>query len=271
MTDSRSNIEQQLSVQASKFVLLRESHTLITMQNIRSELEEREMQAWQNLIRVLTHEIMNSITPVSSLASTAAKILQNSNPSNIQADQLGDIAIAVQTIEKRSKGLLDFVQKYRQLTQVPKPSFQPIHIIDIIKRIENLLQPQMANKAIAFEVDVHPQRLKINADPALIEQALLNLIKNAIEALNGQESAKITVRAQLDSKARPIIAVSDNGPGISPTAIEKIFIPFFTTKKTGSGIGLSLARQIMRLHHGDIVVRSKETQGTTFTLGFELK
>ncbi len=257
-------------IQATEFILREHKYTLVSIQNINSELEEKEMEAWQRLIRVLTHEIMNSITPISSLASTANELLSR-NPGD--QDRLGheiieDLHSAVQTIEKRSQGLLRFVDSYRKLTRIPKPQFQIFTVASLFQRVEQLMNSQLTAQNIRFLTNVEPETLELTADPELIEQVLINLILNSIQALNGQQNPRIEMLAHLDKRGRVTLQVIDNGPGILEEVQDKVFIPFFTTKKYGSGIGLSLAQQIIRLHRGTLAVHSKPNEQTLFSLKF---
>ncbi len=261
----------QLSLYATGFVLRRQQLLLVAMQNIQSELEEEEMKSWQNLIRVLTHEIMNSIAPIASLASTANGLLESEcrmEPTDPRSETLRDVCDAVETIEKRSKSLIAFIEKYRELTRIPQPQFQIVKVQDLFERIHTLMKKQFDEGAIAFNMRIDPESLEITADPALVEQVLINLCKNATEAVDARPEPKIDLLAAMDGKGNPVIKVVDNGKGIIEDVAEKIFIPFFTTKSKGSGIGLSLSRQIMRLHKGTIGVSSKPEVETVFTLRF---
>lgn len=262
-----------LALYATEFKLRGEKFTLVSLHNIHGELEEREMEAWQKIIRVLTHEIMNSITPIASLTSTINELIKEAYRKEIQAkkpkiEALGDIQQALQTIHKRSQGLLNFVDAYRNLTKIPKPHFQLFAIHELFTRVERLMQNNIIGAGAGFEAHVEPQTLELTADPELIEQVLINLILNAVQAVNGQKDAGIKLEADLDKWGRIIIRVMDNGPGIPEENLEKIFIPFFSTKEGGSGIGLSLSRQIMRLHRGAISVHSEPNVQTVFTLVF---
>ncbi len=254
------------------FIIGNEQYRLVSIQNIQSELEEKEMEAWQNLIRILTHEIMNSVTPIVSLSSTANSLLTSDVFSACQSadcrEQLDDVRAAVFTIENRSSGLLEFVENYRKLTRIPKPNFTVIPAAEILRRIESLHQSQLSSSNIRLYIDVQPESLEITADTALIEQVLINLLKNAIEAVESITAPKITIRAYLSPVGRPVIQVEDNGPGIEKETMENIFIPFYTTKSNGSGIGLSLSRQIMRLHNGSLTVQSVPFSRTMFILRF---
>jgi len=261
----------QLSIYATGFVLRKQQLMLVAMQNIKHELEEEEMKSWQNLIRVLTHEIMNSITPVASLASTAYGLLKNNQECEVPESMnevIGDVRDAVNTIEKRSKGLLTFIENYRKLTRIPKPDFKIVKIKDLFERVEQLMKEQFEMKSIDFKIQIDPESLSITADQALIEQVLINICKNAVEAVDGVNRPKIKLKAGTDGLGNPVIKVVDNGKGITEEVAEKIFIPFFTTKPQGSGIGLSLSRQIMRQHKGTLSVSSQPNEKTVFNLRF---
>ncbi len=257
----------QLSIFAAEFKLRDKYIILVSLNNIQSELEEKEMEAWQNLIRVLTHEIMNSITPIVSLSSTVNNMLENSDKMLTEED-IEEFKAAVGTIEKRSKGLIHFVDDYRNLNRVPIPQFQIFKISLLFERIKNLLHEQLAEKNISFVSAVEPDNLEIMIDPDLIEQVLINLILNSINAFDGIPNPGIKLLGIIDNRGMINIQVIDNGKGIPEDLQEKIFIPFFTTKKEGSGIGLSLSKQIMKAHKGGISVKSQVNNGTTITLKF---
>lgn len=263
----------QLSIYAAEFKLRENQYKLISISNIQRELEEREMEAWQNLIRVLTHEIMNSVTPIISLSSTANSLLEKIDLLNIKKDEfnndeLEDVRGALNTIQKRSKGLLHFVDDYRNLTRMPIPNFQVVKISNLFERIRNLFSKQFNEKKINFSAFVEPTDLEITIDPDLIEQVIMNLILNSISVLSNTPSPKIKLTGKIDNLGEMLIQVMDNGPGIPEELYEKIFIPFFTTRKEGSGIGLSLSRQIMRIHKGGINVKSIPNKETIFSLRF---
>ena len=266
----RDEEELQLSLAATEFVLHHDHYLLVSMQNIQSELEETELESWQKLIRVLTHEIMNSITPITSLAGTANSLLTSMEQECDAADDsdLKDIRTAVETIQNRSTGLLDFVQNYRQLSRLPKPMMVTFSVLELITRVVNLMQDSVDSAKIDLVVAVYPDKLELTADPTQIEQVLINLLKNAIEAVNETANPRIKISAKIDISSRPIIAVSDNGQGITDENLSRIFIPFYTTKREGSGIGLSLSRQIMRLHRGNLTVRSRPFENTSFIMRF---
>jgi two-component system, NtrC family, nitrogen regulation sensor histidine kinase NtrY len=261
----------QLAISATELRMRGQVYILASVQNIQSELEEKEMEAWQNLVRVLTHEIMNSITPISSLASTVNELLNSAESDlaqRIAPDALEDVRTAVQTIQRRSVGLLHFVETYRKISRIPKPKFQILPAAELFPRVERFMRVEMDKKSIEFQSSIEPETLELTIDPELIEQVLINLILNSIQALEGRPGGRIELRARMDAAGRSLIQVRDNGPGILEEVQEKIFIPFFTTRQEGSGIGLSLSRQIMRLHRGSISVYSVPDVETVFTLKF---
>lgn len=260
----------QLSIFAIELTLRDEEVKLISMSNIQSELDEKEMEAWQNLVRVLTHEIMNSVTPISSLAGIVEEELGRKiqYEQDIKNDELGDMHLSLQTISRRSAGLIRFVKEFRSLTHIPKPKLAEIAVKSLLEEMAMLHKKELADHGVAINVSVEPENLFILADKAMIEQVLVNLIKNAIQAFDEQADKRIDLVARSNEKGRAMISVKDNGVGIDNEALEKIFIPFFSTKKTGSGIGLSLSKQIMLQHEGRITVRSKLGEGTEFILRF---
>jgi two-component system nitrogen regulation sensor histidine kinase NtrY len=262
----------ELVISATELKLRGQIHTLVSLQNIRSELDEKEVEAWQQLIRVLTHEIMNSITPISSLASTVNEMLKSSPAHDAQTsptpEVIRDVQGAVQTIEKRSQGLLHFVDAYRSLTRIPPPKFQIVSVKEMFERVEQLMRQRLADSRIILEKRMEPESLELTADPGLIEQVLINLVLNAAEALQNTPLPTVLLSAYIGERGRVTIEVSDNGPGIPKEVQGKIFVPFFTTKPNGSGIGLSLSRQIMRMHGGIILLNSEADKQTTFALRF---
>ncbi len=263
----------QLAVHATQFRMRGEQYTLISFQNIHNELEEKEIESWQKLIRVLTHEIMNSITPISSLASTVrGMLLDESIEGNVKmhvldAEDVESVQSALSTVEKRSQGLLNFVEIYRNLTRIPKPNFRYFRVSQLFENAEQLLGTKMDGYKIQFDYIIKPTELMVTADPDLIDQVIINLLLNAIDAVSNKDDAKIKMTAR-EINGRVKIEVKDNGHGIKPDIMDKIFMPFFTSKKHGSGIGLSLSRQIMHLHKSSISVRSKPGEGTAFILTF---
>lgn len=261
----------QLSIYAIELTLRGEVIKLISMSNIQTELDEKEMEAWQNLVRVLTHEIMNSVTPISSLAGIVEDELKShmGNPvATFNQEEMEDMHLSVQTISKRSQGLIRFVREFKNLSQIPQPNLAPVKVKNLLDEMAVLHKKELNDNHIEICVNIDPEDLVISADKNLIEQVIINLIKNAMQAFSEQDSRKIELTAYLDEKTRPVISVKDNGDGIDAEALERIFIPFFSTKKTGSGIGLSLSKQIMRQHEGRITVKSQLGEGTEFLLRF---
>jgi nitrogen fixation/metabolism regulation signal transduction histidine kinase len=257
-----------LSIRATDFMLRQQRFSIVSFQNIQSELEERELEAWQTLIRTLTHEIMNSITPISSLASTAGALIESECDKGDGDESLEDVLNAVKTIEKRSTGLINFVENYRQLTRIPSPKFELVQVKELFERVGRLMEKQFEEASIQLQTSIDPETLELTCDADQIEQVLINLAKNAVEAVESRKSAAVEIAARMDGQGRTILQITDNGPGIQPDALDKIFIPFYTTKKEGSGIGLSLSKQIMRLHRGTLGVSSKQDEKTVFTLRF---
>mgnify|MGYP006291305365 CR=1 FL=1 len=263
----------QIAVNATEFRLRGEDYVLISFQNITAELDEKEIESWQKLIRVLTHEITNSITPITSLASTIKDMLFVSENGKtllqeLEEEDVESIEGAIDTIQGRSQGLLNFVEIYRNLTRIPKPNFRYFRVSETFERSIQLLKPKIDQQGITCETRVFPPDMMITADPDLVDQVVINLILNAMDAVKETEDPKISILASLNSNNRVVIDFKDNGSGIKPDIMDKIFMPFFTSKKHGSGIGLSLSRQIMHLHKGSITVKSKLGEGTIFTLTF---
>jgi len=257
---------QQLSVQAKDFVLQQKDFRLVLLQNINAELEQKEVDAWQKLISVLTHEIMNSVTPIVSLSTAVNEMLENTGRmESLSYEQKDDILISLKTIENRSQGLIHFVNAYKNFSKVPELRLTDVDLRTLIERIAGLLGPDLHKAGITLNLDLK-EAVRAKVDHELFEQVFINLIKNAIEALNGREKGHIEISARHLYGNRISITVADNGPGISEEVLEKMFIPFYTTRKNGTGIGLSFARQIMKLHNGNISVKTEWGKGTIFTL-----
>jgi two-component system nitrogen regulation sensor histidine kinase NtrY len=263
----------QISAKASVFKMEESKIKLISLQNIKNELEEKELESWQKLIRILTHEIMNSISPISSTIKTIKEFLSTSSRkakpvSEIGQEIIDDSVKGLNIIEERSDGLVDFVEKFRSLTLLPKPIYRQLSIKELFENIKLLMAKELQENNILLEIEVLPESLALTADKKLVEQILINLINNSIQALNGIKDRKIILKAFYGVNKNAVIQVIDNGTGISEENMERIFVPFFTTKHKGSGIGLSLSREIMRLHNGKIRVRSVAEKETAFTLEF---
>jgi two-component system nitrogen regulation sensor histidine kinase NtrY len=243
---------------------------LIAFQNINEALDETESKAWQKLLGVMTHEIMNSVAPISSLSDTLKNRLQKSIPHLDNSDgAIHDLEIGIETIKRRSEGLLKFAETYRNLNKIVKPNLKKVYVRDLFENLYQLMQPTLEQKNIEMDIVLKDPGLAVEVDPSLIEQVLINLIVNAKEALKDRSDAMIVLSAALSNNNKVVIKVADNGSGIAKDVLENIFIPFFSTKKTGSGIGLSLCKQIMMLHKGNINVHSLPGEGTAFTLQFQ--
>ncbi len=259
------NEPRQLAIQAVAFKLQEKGYRLISMQDIKGELDAHELEAWQKLIRILTHEIMNSVSPIISLTATIQDILAE-DETLAQAEAAEDLQAAMAAISKRSQGLMHFTEAYRDLTRVPTPQIQPVDARALIEGIEVLFRTKMEEKGIAFQLTLPANALLLEADPELIEQVLINLFQNAIDALEGRDGAAISVTGFRNEDGKAVLQIGDNGPGIPKALQEQLFVPFFTTKEQGSGIGLNLSRQIMRRHGGSISFLSEEEKGVVFTL-----
>ncbi len=261
--------ELQLAVYATRFRLRGETHAIVSLQDIRGELEEKEMEAWQRLTRVLTHEIMNSAAPIASLAATAHRLL-DAHLSEVSPvpEGIEDTREALAAIERRSQTLVHFTDSYRSFTKIPTPQFEVFPVRALFAPVHRLLRVQAEEQGIDFSTHITPETLELTADEGLLEQVLINLLLNAMDALAGRADARLELRARIDRHGRALLQVVDNGPGIPPELQERIFVPFFTTREGGSGIGLSLSRQIMRLHGGSLSVRCEPEVETVFILRF---
>ena len=243
-------------------------YKLIAFQNVNEALDETESKAWQKLLSVMTHEIMNSVAPISSLADTLGNRLRESTENKDKPTSLEDLAVGIDTIKRRSEGLLKFAETYRNLNKITTLNTQKVYVRDVFESLHQLMEPTLDQKKIELDVILKDPDLMIEADINLLEQVLINLVVNAIEAVKEIEDPHIMLSAAQPFGKKPYIRVTDNGPGMSEELLDKIFIPFFSTKKTGSGIGLSLCKQIMMLHKGNITVQSLVGEGTAFTLQF---
>lgn len=256
----------QLRLQSSSFSSINEYFMLVSIQDIRSELDTKEIDSWLKLIRVLTHEIMNSITPITSLSETIMNYYTNDK--TIDNETISNTIKGLEVINERGAGLIQFVKSYRALTRIPSPTLELIRIDSLMNNILVLLENEPTFPRISFISEITPQDLSIEVDKTQISQVIINLIKNAIQAVSTVENPKIKVIARLNFEKNCEIVVIDNGIGIPKELMEQIFIPFFTTKENGSGIGLSLSKQIMRNHKGSIKVYSNPKKLTKFTLVF---
>lgn len=236
---------------------------LVAFQNVNDALDETEARAWQKLLNVMTHEIMNSVAPISSLAETLKHRL-NSEDSN----RLEDLELGIDTIKRRSEGLLKFAETYRNLNKITTLSLQKVYLRELFANLHQLMLPTFEQKNIDLEIILRDTALSIEGDASLIEQVLINLVVNAMEAVKDVPEPRIMLSAEQTPQGKVVLKVADNGPGIPEEVLDKIFIPFFSTKKNGSGIGLSLCKQIMLLHKGSLQVQSAEGRGTVFSMQF---
>ena len=264
--------EIYLTIQSTELRIRGTDVKLVTLQNIQPELQKQELEAWQNLTRVLRHEIMNSITPISSLTSTLREILDHdmerkNSHYELKEEGAEDLKEGLSTIENRSRGLIKFIDAYREYTSLPKPKMTTVRLKDMVTHVAQLMRTELKKTNIDFHYECNSEYLTIQADVEMIEQVLINLLKNAIEALSETDNPKLELIGTYDENTVKI-EIIDNGPGIIKEALEHIFVPFYTTKRTGSGIGLSLSRQIMQMHNGSITVESITDEKTIFTLRF---
>jgi len=248
------------------------NHKLISLQNIQSELDATELATWQNLLRVTSHEIINSLAPVSSCAQTAKALVDGIMVRDIQdrnlQEELHDIRGSLDTVLRRSQGLTRFIQSYRQLSRMPPPKKKAIQVSNYLQRLESLVRGELARKDIELVFHLEPGNLKLVADQDMLDQVLINLIRNAADVLTDTANATITVAGYIDKKQRTVLDVQDNGPGVPEKIVESIFVPFFTTKNQGSGIGLALVRYIMLSHGGAVVYVPGGQNGSVFRLIF---
>ncbi len=263
-----------LSIDVSTNLLLDLPHRLIIIQDINQEIEQKEIEAWHKLIRILTHEIMNSVTPISSLTETTQSMLRNRDgvirkAAELNDETISDIEFSLRTIQKRSEGLLEFVEAYRTLSKIPKPVLAPVEIQSLLASVEQLMREEVSKNKIVLRVNISTTTKIVSMDRTLIEQVLINLISNSIHALAGRPEPKIILSAY-DTDGRLIIEVYDNGHGIPDKVLAHIFVPFFSTRQEGSGIGLSLSKQIMSSHGGNITVKSIPEVETRFFLNFKV-
>lgn len=266
-------IRKQLSLEVIEIQLLNAPYLIIAFQDIRSEIEQKEIEAWHNLIRILAHEMLNSFTPVSSLASTIKSMTESEDGGTIDLSELDDedihdINMAATTIKKRSDGLLVFVKDYRTISNVPIPKLHPVNVKKFLSEILLLMSANAKEAQVEIKILPIPANATIRIDRKLIEQVLINLINNSIHALEGVKNPLIKLSCIVEQE-KTLIMVSDNGKGIEENIMNQIFIPFYTTKKNGSGIGLSLSKNILKKHSGNLLVSSEVGLNTTFTLIFK--
>lgn len=258
---------QRMLASAAQFIAGGVGKRVLSLQNIGSELDEAELQAWHDLVRILAHEMMNSLTPIASLAGSVRPLVaaMRTDTGTACDPRVADVAGAIDTIARRGAGLMSFVERYWKMAERPQPVLREVRIASLVQKVEQLMSAVLAGKGIALAASVEPPELEIRADAAMLEQALLNLMHNCVDALAQTADARIEVRCRIESDG-VTIAVLDNGPGVPTDALDRIFVPFFTTKSGGSGIGLSRARQIAHAHGGRLDASANVPTGATFTL-----
>ena len=256
----------QLSIHVSEFKLDDRYFKLISMQNIKNELDVREMESWQKLIRVLSHEIMNSVSPISSLSDTLHKMVAQKQQalSETNTTLYDSLDKGLEAIKLRSEGLVNFTQTYRKLTHIPIPSLRKVRLSEILNRVQTLLATKISENNV--KLNISGADIDLVADPELMEHVFINLLLNAFEAAKNCNEPKVDIYTSRTGKGQLSIHIVDNGEGIDEQLIEKIFIPFFTTRKNGSGIGLALTKQILHLHQADILLKSIVGTGTEFII-----
>lgn len=268
----RDNGLLQLNISATSLKLRGRAEKIVSIQDIQGQLENQEMEAWQNLIRVLTHEIMNSVTPITSLAQTASetvdRLMAELPDESTMREDLQDTFDALDTVGRRGAGLVRFVESYRSLTRLPKAKIRIFRLDGFLQRIETLLGDSFKSLGVKFHTGIEPESLELSGDPELLEQAVINLLKNAQDAVADTENAEVSLTARLGAKGHIFIVVYDNGSGMDEEIRSNIFVPFFTTKRHGTGVGMSLVRQIVRLHRGQVGIISEPGQGTEIRLRF---
>lgn len=269
INEDNNGIKKQLSVSINRVLILNESIRIITFKDIRTELDRKEVESWHSLISILRHEITNSVTPISSLIETIILIVENNekvkNISEITQEDIEDIRHCALTIQARSNGLYKFVENYRELTKIPVPKPEWVVAEKLFTNVTGLLKSDIERKGINLKIKYKDKSQKFLADPILIEQVMINLVKNSIEALDQSDSPEIILSFEI-LDGRTIIEIRDNGCGIEEETLEEIFVPFYSTKEDGSGIGLSLSKQIIQLHNGNILVQSTAGIETVFTV-----
>ena len=266
---TRENSRNKVLVAARTFTMQETKYRLLAFQNVNEALDEAESQAWQRLLNVMTHEIMNSVAPITSLSATLKNLLKKTKDKSAGVETIvEDFELGIDTIMRRSEGLLAFAETYRNLSKITELNISKIHVSSLFEHVSQLMLPLLTKKDIELDVILKDPFMSLEADVSLVEQIMINLILNAVEAVKESSAPLITMSASIDCNKRPVIKVIDNGIGISDEVIDKIFVPFFSTRKNGNGIGLSLCKQIMLLHRGSIQVQTILGEGSCFSLMF---
>ena len=266
------SMQQRLVISATQIIIAGQKEKILSLQDIQSELDSAQLEAWQDLVRVLTHEIMNSITPVASLAKTAADLLDDvksklADSTELQ-DELNDASSAVNTVARRSDGLMNFVNSYKKLTQLPTLNKKPIKLNKLLTQVSKVFTQRWEEKNIELKIRVTPVELEFTVDVDMIEQVLINLLQNAEQAVENKANPQIEITASLNKRGHVALDIFDSGDGIPNELTQKIFVPFFTTKREGSGVGLALTRQIMIAHNGNVTLKESPLEGACFRLTF---
>ena len=263
--------KKQVILNSGEMIMGDRKLKVVTLQNIQNEIEQQEIDAWERLLRIMNHEIMNSVSPVNLLTASLIQLFQKDGKSiesgEMDQEKIESTLLGLETIRKRGKGLMNFVESYLAITRLPEPVLKDVQAGILFRATTNLLRADLEEQEVLVEMSIKPENLNIRADETLLEQTLINLVKNAVEAIKDQDDKKIRLEAFLHDN-RPVLSITDNGPGIPPDVMENIFTPFYTSRKGGSGIGLSFARQVMKMHHGNISVHSMPDNGSIFTLSF---
>ncbi len=264
--------EIQLSLKATSFNSRDGNLTILSIQDIKNELDEKELESWMKLIRVLMHEIMNSITPITSLSESLSGIYlvggKPVSPDKITTHTIATTLNGLNVISEQGRGLKSFVDSYRKLTRMPEPVKSTFRISELLKRVQLLYESLENSNKLELKIETEDPDMEVIADQNLISQVLINLVKNALEANEGNDGGAISISSGRDDSGHTWICVKDNGPGIPSDIADQIFVPFFTTRKNGSGIGLSVSKQIMRAHGGNLTVRSVQLKETVFCMSF---
>lgn len=274
-------IEKHFTIAAAQITIGNRIEKLISLQDIQPELDDAQLQAWQALVKVLTHEIMNSITPIASLSKTTTGLVQearqqvSSLPNNditkaVQLE-LDDVQQAVDTIAHRSDSLTQFVQSYRQLTRLPQANKTQLIVRQLLNEVALLVTSEWNKDECKVNIEVEPKGLALSADADMMQQVLINLMRNAKQAIDANpptENGHIVLRSRLNQRGHIVIEVIDNGPGINDDVANNVFVPFFTTKREGSGVGLALTRQIMTAHGGTVSIGEMTERGARIVLTF---
>ncbi len=272
VTFNVEGMEYHLTLATTEIIIAGDSERLISLQDIQSELDATQAQAWEELVRVLTHEIMNSITPVTSLAKTALHVvddvLQKEKAGEPLEEDLEDLRDAVGTVARRSDSLTQFVDSYRQISRLAPPEKKRVRLDQLFETVSQLLVAEWPDSRVKLMTEVVPTELDVYADRDLLEPVLINLLRNAWQSTVNIEKPAITLTGRLNKRNNVVIEVIDNGPGVPDSIAKKIFVPFFTTKESGSGVGLALARQVMIAHGGFIRLSRNDSGGATFSLTF---